>query len=511
MPHDVLFAPTALDFTIISLYVINKTFQLMLWLGPHNRRVAVFSYGGTGTDKMYKRFFGFSKNPFRVTADPVFLYLNAGLREMLAALISGIRNRCGLMAIVGDSGTGKTTLLNAAMSRLDEKTKVARISNAKFSFEEMLTMALVDLGLADPLKLLSVTEAWHRLHEFATRQQEKGGNVVFLVDEAQNLDALCIKKFQRLFKPTADQPPLIQVVLFGLPEDNGKLHRSPMGWLRTGVSTRWQIAPLNKHDTYAYIQHRLKVAGYKGPALFTRKALRLIWNESYGVPRIINTLCETSLLMGYIKGNREIKASAIKRVIAETSWKPCSRISCGPARMAVEQRPLQSTGKISYARFALVASLMFAVSLAVLTGLLVADSRLKVKSEAFRYRYKISQLEKPTQSDGVIQSASADRQPSVLARASMSQGVWTTGTSANDVQPAAHLTWRVEGGKLPVQVVFLPVDHERAPPVVRDSCLDQVPLKCETTHGEVCDVKPGMAKAVNPGDSGGGLPGKAHR
>ena len=460
---------------------------------------------------MYKRFFGFSENPFRVTADPVFLYLNAGLRETLAALISGISDRCGLMTIVGDSGTGKTILLNAIVSRLDEKIKVARISNAKFSFEEMLTMALVDLGVADPLKLLSVTEAWQRLHEFAIRQQEKGGNVVFLVDEAQNLDALCIKKFQRLFKPNADQHPLIQVVLFGLPKGNGKLNHSAMGCLGMDANMRWQIGPLNKQDTCAYIQHRLKVAGYKGPDLFTRKARRLIWNESHGVPRIINTLCEAALFIGYIQGDRKIKASTIKRVIKDTSWKPYSRISFGHARKAMEQRPLQSTGKISHARFALVASLMFAACLTVVTGLLVAGSRLKVKSEDVLYRHKIGQPEKPTQSDSVIQSPSADRQPSVLARASMSQGMWTTGISANNIQSPAHSTGRVERRKLPVRVVFLPVDHERVPPVVRASCLEQVPLKCETTHGEASDVKPGISKAANPGDSGGGLSGKGHR
>ena len=99
---------------------------------------AVFCQGGMGEGRMYNRFFGFSENPFRVTADPVFLYLNPGLREMLAALISGISDRRGLMTIVGDSGTGKTTLLNAMLDRLDEKIKVARISNTNITFEEML-------------------------------------------------------------------------------------------------------------------------------------------------------------------------------------------------------------------------------------------------------------------------------------------------------------------------------------------------------------------------------------
>ena len=98
---------------------------------------------------MYKRFFGFSENPFRVTADPKFLYLNSGLREMLAALISGIGDRRGLMTIVGEAGTGKTTLLNAMRGRLDEKIKVAYISNTNITFEEMLTMVIADCPKTD--------------------------------------------------------------------------------------------------------------------------------------------------------------------------------------------------------------------------------------------------------------------------------------------------------------------------------------------------------------------------
>ena len=460
---------------------------------------AVFCQGGMGNGRMYNRFFGFSENPFRVTADPVFLYLNPGLREMLAALISGISDRRGLMTIVGDSGTGKTTLLNAMLDRLDEKIKVARISNTNITFEEMLTMALADLGLADPLKRLSATEAWHRLYEFAIRQQARGGNVVFLVDEAQNLDALCIKNLQRLFEADAGQHKLIQVVLFGLPEGGGKLNRPPLGWLGGQASMRWHIGPLNKQDTSAYIQHRLEVAGYKGPALFTRKVRRLIWNDSQGVPRMINTICETALLIGYTQGERRIRVSTVKRAIKDTSWKPYSRISFGHARMAMEQRPRQSTGKISHARFALAASLMFALCLTLVTGLLVANSRLKLKSNGSLFNHRIVQPEKSIQPDGAVQSPSLDRQPLVFARASMGQGLSATRISADNVKPSAHSVGGPGREKLPVQVAFLtPADNERIPLGGSAPSLGKVPLKSETAHGQTPDVKPDMSKAAHP-------------
>ncbi|MGD8757785.1 MAG: AAA family ATPase [Deltaproteobacteria bacterium] len=452
-----------------------------------------------GKDRMYNWFFGFSENPFCVTADPEFLYLNPGLREMLASLISGISDRRGLMTIVGDSGTGKTTLLNAMLGRLDEKTKVARISNTNITFEEMITMALAELDLADPLKRLSAKEAWHRLYKFAIRQQAGGGNVVFLVDEAQNLDALCIRNLQRLFKADADQHKLIQVVLFGLPEGGGKLNQPAMGWLGGQAGMRWHIDPLNKQDTCAYIQHRLEVAGYKGPALFTRKALKLIWNASQGVPRIINTLCETALLIGYTQGERSIRFSTVKRAIKDTSWKPYSRISFGPGRMAMEQRPRQSTGKISHARFALAASLMFAACLTLVTGLLVANSRLKLKSNGSLSHHRIVQPEKSIQPDGVVQSPSLDRQPLVLARTSMGGGISATRISAENIKPSGHPVGGLGKEKLPVQVAFLkPVDNKRVPLGGGAPSLGKVPLKSETALGQTPDVKPGMSKAGHP-------------
>jgi general secretion pathway protein A len=447
---------------------------------------------------MYNRFFGFSENPFRVTADPVFLYLNPGLREMLAALISGISERRGLMAIVGDSGTGKTTLLNAMLDRLDEKIKVARISNTNITLEEMLTMALADLGLADPLKRLSAKEAWHRLYQFAIRQQARGGNVVFLVDEAQNLDAPCIKNLQRLLKADAGQHKLIQVVLFGLPEGGGKLNQPAVGWLGRQVRMRWHIDPFNKQDTCAYIQHRLEVAGYKGPALFTRKAQRLIWDDSQGVPQKINTLCETALVIGYTQAEKKIRASLVKRAIKDTSWRSYSRTHSGHARMTAGQRPPQATGKISHARFALAASLMFAACLTLVSGLLVANSRLKLKSNGSPYHRGVIQPEKLVQPDGSIQSPSLDGRPVAFARASMGQGVSAPRISADNVKPSAHPAGGPGKEKPSAQVAFLaPVDNERIPLDGGAPFMGRGPLKAESAHGRATEAKPDMSKTGN--------------
>ncbi len=447
---------------------------------------------------MHCQFFGLSENPFGVTADPKFFYCTSGLRDILAALISGISDRRGLMTIVGDSGTGKTTLLNAMLGRLDEKIKVAHLSNTKITFEEMLTMAVADLGFADPLNRLSATEAWHRLHEFAIRQQAEGGNVVLLVDEAQNLDGLCMRNLHRLMETDNGEGKLIQVVLSGLPEWDGKLNQPTLGRLSGELDMRWHIDPLDKQDTYAYIQHRLEVAGYEGRGLFTHKAQRLIWDYSRGLPRKINTLCQTALLIGYTQGEKRIRASLVKKAIKEASWRPYSGIGSGHGRIAMEQRPPQSTSKISHARFALAASLMFAACLTLVTGLLVAHSRLKLKSHGSHAYRGVVQSETSVRPAGSVQSPSLDGQPVVFARASMGQGLSGARMSAQDLRPSGHLAVVPEKEKRPVQVASLiSFDKEKTPPGGSAPPMGKGPVKSERAQGRAPDVKPDMSKAAN--------------
>lgn len=165
----------------------------------------------------------------------------------------------------------------------------------------------------------------------------------------------------------------------------------------------------------------------------------------------------------------------------------------------MEQRPCESTGKISHARFALAASLMFATCLTLVTGLLVANSRLKLKSNGSLSHHRIVQPEKPIHREGAVQSSSLDRQPLVLARASMGGGISTTRISADNIKPSAHPVGGLSKEKLPVQVAFLtPVDHERNPHGGSTPSLGKVPLKSETALGQTPDVKPGISKAEHP-------------
>ena len=148
---------------------------------------------------MYCNFFGFSEKPFDLTPDPRFLYRSLGYRKNIASLISGIVRRNGLIIIIGEEGTGKTTLLDTALGRLDENTKVACIFNPDGSFEQMLDMALVDLGLARADGLLYKQQALDRMKSFASEQLGNDGNVVFIVDEAHNLNSSTIGDLRLLY------------------------------------------------------------------------------------------------------------------------------------------------------------------------------------------------------------------------------------------------------------------------------------------------------------------------
>lgn len=269
---------------------------------------------------MYCNFYGFSEKPFDVTPDPKFLYLTPGHREMLAALTYGIRERRGFITIVGEVGTGKTTLLNVVLDRLYESTKVACIFNADGTFLEIdLAMALIDFGLANSNETSSKIQAIHRLNDFAIQQLTTGGNVVLIVDEAQNLDRRSMEGLRLLSNLETRKHKLIQIVLSGQPELDAKLNRPELRNLAQRISLRRYITTLSEKETYDYIHHRLGVANYSGSTLFSPRARKMIWEYSRGVPRKINILCDNVLLLGYALRKKTIRASVVAEAIRDLS------------------------------------------------------------------------------------------------------------------------------------------------------------------------------------------------
>jgi len=306
---------------------------------------------------MYCQFFGFTEKPFDVTPDPKFLYLSPGHREILATLIYGIRERRGFITIVGEVGTGKTTLLNTVLGQLDGKTYVASIFNTDVTFDEMLTWILVDLGLAKSEETVTKVQALFRLREFAIRQLSTGGNVVILVDEAQHLDRSVMENLRLLSNLETRKHKLIQIVLAGQPELDVKLSQPELRQLAQRINLRRYITPLGEKEAYEYIQHRLSLADYNGPQLFSRQARKIIWEYSGGVPRKINVVCDNALLIAYGLRQKRIEASVIEEAIKDLSWSPFSGSRDVQEQTPVEPAP-RSQEKTFRSRFATAATLV---------------------------------------------------------------------------------------------------------------------------------------------------------
>jgi type II secretory pathway predicted ATPase ExeA len=273
---------------------------------------------------MYNKFFGFSEKPFEVTPDPKFLFLTKAYQEILSALVYGIRERRGFIALVGEVGTGKTLMINALLDRLDHRTKVAFIFNSDLTFKQMLIMAICDLGLATPEENLSKVEAIQRLNELAITQLEKNGYVVIIVDEAQGISHKTMENLRMLSNLETRKHKLLQIILSGQPELDTKLRKPEWRQLVQRISIKRYSTQLSEEDTYNYVQHRLNIAGFKGPFLFNDEALKLIWRNSCGIPRKINIICDNALLIGYGIEKRIISREIIQEAIDDLSWSPFS-------------------------------------------------------------------------------------------------------------------------------------------------------------------------------------------
>jgi len=262
---------------------------------------------------MYLTYFGFKEHPFNVTPDPKFLYFGEAYQDALAYLIFGIRMRKGFVVLTGEIGMGKTTVINALLERLDDSHRVAHLVHSNLSLKDMLRFIFKDFGLEATGK--SKSELLLTLQEYLLRLDQKGGNAVLIIDEAQNLRSWQLEEIRLLSNIETTKHKLIQIVLVGQPELLHLINSTELRQFKQRISLHFHLKPLTREDLAAFIDHRVKMAGYEGKPLFDEGALTEIYKFSEGIPRLINTLCDRAMIKACVSNQHMVDKKLIRQVI----------------------------------------------------------------------------------------------------------------------------------------------------------------------------------------------------
>jgi general secretion pathway protein A len=262
---------------------------------------------------MYTRFYGLSAKPFNLTPDPKFLYLTPVHREALAQLTFGIKEKKGFIVLTGEVGTGKTTLLQALLPRLDSGTATALVFDSTLPFDGLLEYILEDFGIGKVGE--SRAQRLMALNNFLIERHRTGQSTVLIIDEAQNLTPPALEHIRLLSNFETPTEKLLQIVLVGQPELKAKLELPALRQLKQRIALAYAIRPLTREETTEYIRTRLKLAGAPDLDVFTESAMRRIAQHSKGVPRIGNMVCDHSLVIGYVDQKRRIGPEIVKQAI----------------------------------------------------------------------------------------------------------------------------------------------------------------------------------------------------
>jgi general secretion pathway protein A len=266
-----------------------------------------------GLGIMYNSYFGFLESPFSVTPDPRFFYTNSIYQEAYATLRYGIEAKKGFIVITGEVGTGKTTLLRKLLRGLENTVHSVFIFNTDLSFPELLRLTLHDLGLAP--KDASKVTMLQQLNDYLIKQLKQGHTVAALIDEAQNLSDDALENLRLLSNLETDQEKLLQIVLMGQPELQAKLDQPKLRQLKQRVALQCRLAPLKDEEVGPYIDFRLRAVGYEDKELFHPDAVQQIAFYSKGIPRLMNIICDNTLLNVYARSQKIVSADVIKEVV----------------------------------------------------------------------------------------------------------------------------------------------------------------------------------------------------
>lgn len=271
---------------------------------------------------MYLEHFDLNDFPFRVTPDMDYLFMSPSHARALAYMEYAVINRDGFVVITGEIGAGKTTLIKKLLSDIDENIVVAKLFQTQLDEVELLQSILVEFGI-NPFNAKKV-ELLNMLNQFLIDNYNEGKQALLVIDDAQNLNKKALEEITMLSGLETQKEKILHIILAGQPELNDKLDSPDMAQLLQRVRLRYHLRVLNEAETRDYVIHRLEIAGSKGKPLFHEEIYALIYEFSGGVPRLINTLCDTALTCTYAEEKEDVGSSEFSGVIDELQWETYS-------------------------------------------------------------------------------------------------------------------------------------------------------------------------------------------
>ena len=261
---------------------------------------------------MYLEFYGLNEMPFDLAPNPRFLHFSPRHREAFNHLLYGLRERKGFVQLTGEVGCGKTTLCRAMLRELGDGFATALILNPWLGPGDLLPAVAAEFGLA--VGSSSPRETLHQLNHFLLELVHQNRDAVLIIDEAQDLTPDQLEEIRLLSNLETDDSKLLQILLVGQPELTEKLARPELRQLRQRIVLRHELRPFDEEETGAYVDERLRLAGHTGKEVFKRSAVRTIWERTGGVPRLVNVVCDSALLLGFARGWTTLGRGAILEV-----------------------------------------------------------------------------------------------------------------------------------------------------------------------------------------------------
>jgi general secretion pathway protein A len=273
---------------------------------------------------MLLQFYQLAEQPFGVTPDPRFLYASPTHREAIASVLYSVRSGRGFTALIAEPGMGKTTLLFNLLQQLGRTAKTAFLFQAQDTPRNFLRNLLSDLGVDDDGQDLVRMQT--KLNECLVRETSQGKIFIVVIDEAQNLDEPVLEVVRMLSNFETSRDKLMHIILAGQPQLAVKLAQPELTQLRQRISIVARLQPFNAEETRGFIEHRLRVAGYRAAEpLFTDRAFAMIAEHSGGLPRNINNICFNAMSIGCALKRKTINAAVIEEVLRDLDLKPLTQ------------------------------------------------------------------------------------------------------------------------------------------------------------------------------------------